>query len=95
MTLDEFFAKLEQTPREWELETSECDPKRKWIALGPHCPLSFVAGTEPLRVNLAALALDLDLRDALAIADAADNVNVRQPGFGKMRRRLLKACGLV
>ena len=55
----------------------------------PHCPLSFVAGTEPCSTIASAHRLHMSRDLADRIAEAADN-----EGYPGIRKRLLKAVGL-
>jgi hypothetical protein len=93
MTLEEFFAALEKTPRDWELDHTI----RRKATFATQCPLTAVAGfgerngfwtyAGPLYWNDATQLLGLAMKDARKIANAAD-------GQGSLRKRLLTACGL-
>lgn len=98
MTADQFYAALEQKTREtgttWTIQrspfteellirTTAIDSERG------HCPLSFVAGTEPCNMSDARIALGMGRDEAWPIVTAADSEH------GRMRGRLLKACGLT
>jgi hypothetical protein len=95
MTIDEFFAALEEkTPRDWELDHRSI---RREATFATQCPLTAVAGfgerngfwtyAGPLYWTEAAKSLGLAMKDARKIANAAD-------GRGGLRKRLLAACGL-
>jgi hypothetical protein len=82
VTLDEFFVKLEQTPRDWVMEERRIRrievTRDGWRNI---CPVMAVDG-----------ALDrMGVRVRGVVADSAD-------GIGNntfLRQRLLKACGLA
>lgn len=87
MTLDEFIAELENTPRTWRLNGGA-------IRSGLCCPIT---GTERRRLSSdnwrrIGLALHLDFGTVRKIVHAADN----DPGHDRaLRARLLAACGLA
>jgi hypothetical protein len=93
MTLDEFFAALEKTPRDWFGAPSV----RRRGAFVAQCPITAVAGFgeredfwkygDPGCWADAARHLGLRIRDARKIVSAAD---LR----GSLRKRLLAACGI-
>jgi hypothetical protein len=91
MTLDAFFAALQETPREWfinddgEIRCHSDDPDAN------HCPLSRVADVQPCSIIGARQVLDLSL-EAYSIAAAADGSDSGHP---HLRARLLAACGLT
>lgn len=81
MTKEEFFVKLAQTPRIWELRKNaaiECNGIR--IEGKNSCPLLEVEGAKYIEHTMF-----------WAIAAAADNCNGHDL---ELRRRLLQACGL-
>lgn len=55
----------------------------------PHCPLSFVAGTEACCIRAAAKKLGLKLESARRIMKAADGQD------GRLRKQLLKAANIT
>ena len=88
--LDDFFEKLAQTPRDWEVVGS--GRIRRLIGDGPNrvCPISAVTGNpedfdNPLP---AARRLGISHSDAYRVFDAAEC-----PG-NSYRARLLEACGI-
>ncbi len=93
MTIDEFFAALEKTPRDW----LNSGAVRRCGKFCPQCPLTAVAGFgeregfwtygDTGMWHYAAQVLGLRMRDARKIVNAAD-------GRGSLRERLLIACGL-
>lgn len=95
MTTEEFYAALAQKTRE---------TGTVWVRIGgfvrvdlgsaaetPHCPLSFVAGTEPGTIRASAATLGLDVCQAYEIAFAADGFEKTPPAD---LVDLLHACGL-
>jgi hypothetical protein len=88
MSITEFMAKLEATPREWCLRRVG----NTWrLRLGVHCPLSAVAYTRPSIVTDAQQALNIAKSAAWQIANAADGWHGHDR---ELRKRLKKACGL-
>jgi hypothetical protein len=87
MTLDAFFAALQETPRLWIVTEDE---EIRFGGFGGHCPLSYVAATNPCDFAEAVVRLGLDWYQGEQIADAAD-LRERHP---VIRGRLLAACGL-
>ncbi len=93
MTIDEFFAELEKTPRDWLGKFAI----RRYGAYCLQCPLTAVAGFGERKDFWpygdtscwaeAARHLGLRMKDARKIVNAAD-------GSGSLRERLLVACGL-
>ena len=98
MTIEEFFAALEKTPRDWEIEPDLDGSIRRDGAFCRQCPLTAVAGFgerkgfweygDPSTWVEAADYLGLRSGDARKIINAAD-------GRGSLRERLLAACGLT
>jgi hypothetical protein len=99
MTIDEFFAALEKTPRDWGLGwglINRTAVRRDGKFCG-QCPLTAVAGfgermgfwtyADTVWWTDAARVLGLRMKDAKKIVHAAD-------GRGSLRDRLLAACGL-
>jgi hypothetical protein len=94
MTIDEFFAALEKSPRDWRMDRRGV---RRDGAFTLQCPLTAVAGFgerggfwkygDPRWWRDAARCLGLRMADAEKIVSAAD-------GHGRLRSRLLQACGL-
>jgi hypothetical protein len=96
MTIEEFFAALETTPRDWESAEGVGAIRRdgKFVR---QCPLTAVAGFgeregfwtygDPGCWRDAARCLGLRMTSARRIVNAAD-------GRGSLRERLLAACGL-
>ena len=100
MTLDEFFAALEKTPRDWGLcwgPVAQTAVRRDG-KFCRQCPLTAVAGFgeredywkygDPVVWRDAARELRLPTKDAQKIVSAADGSR------GSMRKRLFAACGL-
>jgi hypothetical protein len=91
MTLEQFLAALEKTPRKWKQVgfMLRCVNKSHYQC----CPIVSVAGGDFVNSEYkkAANALGLGIRLANKIANAADAVGPYDP---KLRKRLLKACGL-
>jgi hypothetical protein len=56
-----------------------------------HCPLSWVAGTDPCSIEASRKKLKLSKKQADRIATAADCI---RPGTIRLRKRLLAAAGL-
>ena len=92
MTLDEFIAALEKTPRDWYVESDGSIRTRTMTC--PVCAVSNkVAGTRLFLLwNSAAFAMGLGYEVAFAVAHAADDDRDHDP---ELRARLLKACGLA
>lgn len=101
MTLEEFYAKLAQTPRDWQLThrgrvrmATYMDDKSDCYCY--HCPISAV--TRNLddfgAPNIAAETLGLSSGDALAIIAAADRETRDSHYDRRVRARILEACGL-
>ena len=96
MTIEEFFAALEKTPRDWR--GNHAVPIRRDGRFICQCPLTAVARfgeregfwtyAGPVCWAHAARALGLSMKDARKIVSAAD-------GHGRLRKRLLAACGLT
>jgi hypothetical protein len=99
MTIDEFFAALEKTPRDWGIDwgLAKRTAVRRRGTFCYQCPLTAVAGfgdregfwtySDPRWWPDAARELGLRMKDARRIVAAAD-------GCGSLRERLLAACGL-
>ena len=102
MTIEEFFAALEKTPRDWGIDWRldgfrPVKGVRRDAAFSVQCPLTAVAGFDeregfwtygdPACWPDAARYLGLRMKDARKIVNAAD-------GRGSLRLRLLAACGL-
>lgn len=88
MTLDEFFAEVEASPRTWVLEDGAI---RCPIGSEPgecHCPWSLV---KQMVVGIIG-SLDMEYREEVAIWRAADNIEGHDP---LIRDRLLAACGIT
>ena len=85
MTYATFLAALRKTPRKWRINRCE------HILLGHMCPLRAAAGTPGLSFIDAGYALGLDSAKIIEVATAADNTHAE---FKRIRRDLLKACGL-
>jgi hypothetical protein len=62
------------------------------IRTARHCPLSWLAQTEPCDYEQAAQKLGLTESEAAVIANAADGADSTDP---VIRRRLLAACRLT
>jgi len=92
MTLDEFLVKLAHTVERsgWELR-----PKGGIREIMGRCPMEAVAGIDHHDCMRAAelLGFDGELRDS--VIAAADRRVVRRKGHRELRRRLLRAVGLV
>jgi hypothetical protein len=89
MTLDQFIAELEKTPRKWRFSNGMS--LRLDVGQGSCCPVTSMLGLHCSRWQSAAHDLGLELEDARAIARAAD----REPGHDPaLRSRLLAACGI-
>ena len=97
MTIDEFLAKLAQTPRTWFLSETGC------IRSGNDCPLTAATGGRyhPGNFEAAGEALGLQQHESCRIAAAADDdVSVDEWNSDgevdyALRQRLLEACGLT
>jgi hypothetical protein len=99
MTIEEFFAALEKTPRDWRIAWGRVAKTtvRRDGKFVPQCPLTAVAGFgeregfwtygDPRHWQHAARELGLRKKDARKIVNAAD-------GRGSLRERMLAACGL-
>lgn len=94
MTLDEFYAALERTPRKWKLHGDhiridfpyELHPRLAEFDMdAPQCPWTYVSITERVAT------LDAEIGSLHAIFAAADNDSGHDPAI---RQRLLAACGL-
>jgi hypothetical protein len=96
MTLDEFFAVLETTPRDWNIRYGDVKIRRNMGTFLRQCPIIAVAAfcerggsswmyRDAIRWKDAARALGLQAKDARKIVNAAD-------GHGRLRQRLLAAC---
>ena len=85
MTLDEFFRKLRETPRNWEIGPAGAIRQKMC------CPLEIVAGTGPGSFWRAGRKLGLPTALVDEIVEAADEDENHDP---KLRARLLRACGL-
>lgn len=93
MHIEEFFAALEKTPRDWMDDRGAI---RRQGAFCEQCPLTAVAGFGERESfwtyahagywKSAAREIRLPAKDALKIVSAAD-------GRGHLRKRLLAACG--
>ena len=85
--LDDFFEKLSQTPRDWEV-TKAGHIRRMIGAATVDCPISAVTGDHNDFGNPipAAKRIGLSHGDAVQVFNAAD-------GAGTYRARLLEACG--
>jgi hypothetical protein len=94
MTYTEFLAALERTPREWYLDVG--NEIRAKIDGARCCPISAVTGgprsdyANP--VSAALYTLEMDPKTAWEIVNAADR---KTSGNPRVRRDLLKACGLL
>src|SRR5258708_37736339 len=99
MTLDQFFALLEKTPRDWRRQGGIDGHRiRRDGLFCVQCPLTAVAGFgerkgfwtygDPSYWCAAAKEIGLRQKSAEKILSAAD-------GRGHLRRRLLAACGLA
>lgn len=89
MELDEFLAKLAESPRGWQLWSS-----KKMIRRNSMCPISVLRGFFACSYQSAATALGIDSRLAEKIATAADAEQDPTSELGKIRAKLLRACGL-
>ena len=89
MTLNQFLVRLRKTPREW---TVRYDGR---LLLSKSCPITAVAGHKLWATHWDAVvvAIKMGLREQTArrIIDAADLGYLHTV----LRKKLLKACGLV
>ena len=94
MTIIEFLERLEAKSKklgvEWKLCSRRLYDDGDRIRSGDHCPLSFVADTNPYVVYTSADKLAMKHYLAERIAVAADH-----KGNSTLRKKLLKACGLI
>lgn len=90
MTLDQFFEKLEQTPRDWYGSYSAIrrTDSNGWCG---QCPVSSLGGLPIGFAWTVAIDLGMDSADVERVIHAADNVIGCDQDI---RARLLKACGL-
>ena len=98
MTLDEFFAELERTPRNWKLINERIrlrDEKRMYCPACPICAVGnslkgeYIASTSHFKVARI-IGLDMVICDQIAFASDGYFPSVKE-----LRARLLKACGLA
>ena len=91
MTYKQFLSKLRKTNRDWFVAGGFI---RRKDEIGSYCPITAVAGAPPSRTSYwgcFAIKIELDYSDAEKIVLASD----QRKGFdAKIRRDLLKACGL-
>lgn len=89
MTLDEFFAALEKTPRDWQFR-GDGEQIRCFGELGLECPITSIENGKysPGSWRDAARSIGLRLDSARKIVNAADSPR------GSLRKRLLQTCGL-
>ena len=91
MTLDQFIAELEKTPRDWRVDSIGTLTRLH----GNHCPISAVAyargcnNHNMLLPHAAAAELGLTEMRASRVIRAAD-----RPRKSALRSRLLAACGI-
>ena len=102
MTLDEFFAALKQTPRQWVFLYTD-DNRIRYYKSGNQrpicqCPVTMVHGgtLKSCSYLQAAAQLGLAEGDARDIATAADLpedfLELNYPDLVEVRRRLIDAC---
>ena len=89
MTLNEFFKKLEKTPRRWKLGhiwRGEQAITDQW----DRCPIASLGGEK------LSYATRLNMRHAttMRVIHAADKSTKHSDYDTKLRARLLKACGI-
>ena len=89
MTLDQFIAELEKTPRDWRVVWGAAIRRVR-----PNyncCPITSLYDQASASWPSCFLRLGLSLENAKAIMDAADNYRKHDPA---LRSRLLAACGI-
>lgn len=106
MTTTEFYralaSKTKQLKTKWMIDGSAIRTR----SVIDHCPLSFLANSEPRESVEASKALKMSARGAQLVISAADYVGGIAPRFPhgrfefrastlRARKRLLDACGLV
>jgi hypothetical protein len=100
LTERRFLKLLRQTPRVWSLSTCAVGKIRCHLGTQFHCPVSAVAEHNLGVMGASAgnpwsVARDIRLKDVDRIVAAADNRKIRQTEPDpKLRKRLLRACGL-
>ena len=98
MTLDEFIAALEKTPRDWQYGYTSRSLRygytSQFLRRGPMCccPITSLAGNTCAYWRDVSVTLGLDRDLSERIAAAADDDRGHDP---VLRERLLKACGLA
>ena len=88
MTIPDFLAKLEQTPRTWRL-----DDKLR-IRSGECCPVTVFEGKQDYYVRGCAQRMGLPIEEWNVIVACADANSAAKGYDPALRRRLLVACNL-
>jgi hypothetical protein len=93
VTLDEFLAALEKTPRDWII--CEDGAIRRFVNMKwQECPITSIKQRPCSEWRTIGEALGLRLLVVDAIASAADSYEHSTLGLHELRQRILKACGL-
>lgn len=92
MTLEQFYAKLAETPRDWKITAFGRIRRYPDGGDDSQCPLSAIRNSGQDTWDDVAMELHLPLKTAAAIVTAADT---RMLAYSDIRRRLLNACGLT